>query len=101
MTRTGQCKQCGACCRLLGFWIPAPTTAELKFYEARGVKIMGDMATIEHPCPHLVITFDGRGGRGKPACDFHGDAKPEVCKAFPVEAEHLLPGCGFGFEEEA
>jgi hypothetical protein len=98
--RTGQCIECGACCRLLGFWVDLTIPDIIEWLAARGVEIRGDMAVFEHPCPHLVMKFDGRGGKGKPACDLHGDDKPEVCKRFPEEPGQVLEGCGFGFLEE-
>ncbi len=89
MTRTGECRRCGECCRLIGFRIDVAVPDIIGWVTARGGVVRGDMAIFEHPCPHLV---DGNN------CDVHGGEQPEVCKRFPEVYEQLLPGCGFGFD---
>jgi Fe-S-cluster containining protein len=90
MTRTGSCNRCGLCCKLIGFPIDVDAVPGYEeWLNARGWRLEGVMAVRDEDCPHL--TPDG--------CDIHGPDKPLVCRTFPVEADQLLPGCGFSFED--
>ena len=91
MKRVGSCKACGACCKLLGFYVDLSVPGAVDFYRARGLDIREDgLVSFEHPCPHL--TAEGK-------CDLQGTSeKPQSCVDWPRSPHELLPGCGFRFE---
>jgi len=96
MKRIGECKQCGKCCKLIGFW----TDNTIGFDEwvlARGCDVRyfengtKALVSLENRCPNL--DDDNK-------CMKQAD-KPFVCSDYPTEPAHLLDGCGYSFEEEA
>ncbi len=94
MKRTGECNQCGECCRYGGYF-QLRNPGLLEWADARGFNVTEfpngkARVLIPNICPHL--THDG--------CDLHGTSKPEVCREFPSRPEHLLPGCGFSFTDD-
>jgi len=94
MIRTGQCNQCGNCCKVAGY-ITEPTAELIEWTNARGIGLYeaaDGYVQVAFPsvCSHL---------RDGTACDLHGDHKPTICKDFPTAPEQLLAGCGFSFEE--
>lgn len=68
------CKQCGGCCKMLGFVIPnlSAMREHQIYYKAHGCKIIGNQVIIPMRCPHL--TKDNK-------CDIH-NKKPLICKQF-------------------
>lgn len=90
MTRVGECKQCGECCKWIGFHFEAGIPGAIEWLEARGWEFFEGRARKLDPCPHLGPDN---------ICDLHGPDKPFVCRTYPAEPGQLIPGCGFSFEE--
>ncbi|MCE5197783.1 MAG: YkgJ family cysteine cluster protein [Armatimonadota bacterium] len=100
ITRTGECRQCGECCRRLGWLLVHADDDTLEWLRARDteIKVVPDedvreyyWVSIPYPCTHLVDM-----GNGVFHCDMH-DTKPEICKRYPEPTDDLKPGCGYRF----
>jgi hypothetical protein len=90
--RMGSCRQCATCCRVIGFEVDTSNAPMMEWLDARGIVIVaGRYATLDHRCAQQ--NDDG-------TCKLHGENKPQICRDFPAEPDHLLPGCGFSFTEE-
>ncbi len=94
MKRVGECKQCGQCCRCVGF-VQWRNPGLIEWLEARGLDYTeypdGTIRVLApHVCPHLIDS----------KCDLHDGEKPDACRQFPTDPKHPLPGCGFSFVPE-
>lgn len=105
--RTGQCKQCGNCCRDFFIDINVPNVTDYEFTEyvrwlgahvgvdANILNFKGREVElkINNPCKYLKDNGDGTF-----SCEIH-DQKPEICKHYPEEDYHddVSKNCGFKF----
>jgi Fe-S-cluster containining protein len=96
LERRGECKQCGNCCRVAGWFLFANDPVMIAWLKrfAEDVKIQPSQhpgyvnISFERPCDQL--NEDG-------TCRIH-HSKPQMCTAHPVNADMLLPECGYRFE---
>lgn len=102
MIRTGDCRQCGQCCRRLGWlWVFAgDDTIEWMQAHDPEITIIPDedaqgyyWVSVPYPCKQLIDIGDG-----KYSCAMH-DKKPRLCKQYPESTDELKPGCGYRFAE--
>ena len=100
--RSGECLQCGQCCRRLGWLLIYAEEDTLEWIRARDseIQIVPDddvmdyyWISMPYPCQHLVELEDGRF-----SCDMH-DHKPSICKRYPEPTDELKPGCGYHFDQ--
>lgn len=100
VVRTGECRQCGECCRRLGWLLVHADEHTIEWIRVRDPEIEVEPDTevpgyynvsIPYPCGHLVDL-----GGGRFSCDMH-DTKPLLCKQYPAPSDELKPGCGYGF----
>jgi len=96
----GVCRQCGECCRRLGWLLVHADDETFEWIKARDpeIQIVPDIdvkeyywLSVPYPCKHLVDM-----GGGKFTCDMH-DRKPSLCVRYPEPTDDLKPGCGFSF----
>jgi hypothetical protein len=89
------CRQCGRCCRVVGFEVDDRESTRL-FYEARGFRVVEwahlPVVVVPHICPQLEGNL----------CRLHGtDDLPEACRLAPGSGEDLalqvklIPECGY------
>jgi len=102
LPRVGECRQCGECCRKLGWLLVHADDDTAEWIAAHDPAIKVEPAadqvgyyyvSIPYPCRHLIEIGDG-----KFACDMH-DAKPAMCKRYPGPDDELKEGCGYRFVE--
>ncbi|MCX6344673.1 MAG: hypothetical protein NT018_06330 [Armatimonadetes bacterium] len=98
--RVGECRQCGECCRRLGWLCVNADDDTMQWIRARDPEILvvPDEA-VEGYCwvsiPYLCTSLTDIGGGG-----FHctlQESKPVQCKQYPESTDELKPGCGYHF----
>lgn len=98
--RTGECRQCGECCRNLGWLLVHADADTAEWIQARDpqIKIVPDEEVADYhwvTIPYLCVHLKEVGG-GRYECDMHG-SKPAQCKRYPESIDELKPGCGYAF----
>lgn len=98
--RAGSCRQCGQCCRKLGWLHVRADDETLDWVRAHDPDIKTEpdedepgfyWVMLPYPCKQLVDLGDGKYG-----CKLH-DSKPEICKKYPELTDEIKPGCGYEF----
>jgi hypothetical protein len=91
--REGDCLKCGKCCR----WVHTETAPEekidWKLVDARGLMVAKRRS---NNLSVFAMSICRKLG-GDNTCLVQGE-KPQVCKDFPANPNHILPGCGFRFK---
>jgi len=107
-TRTGECHQCGECCRTVNMTVVRDVTLrqhgnreELERYLGyRGIRVVGEDVTgnalfyeVDIPCSQL--TEDN-------GCKVHDSPakKPLLCLKYP-DAPNAIEQCGYAFERQS
>lgn len=107
LKRTGECHQCGECCRTVNMTVVRDVTLrqhgnreELELYLGyRGIRVVGEDVTgnalfyeVDIPCSQL--TEDN-------GCKVHDSpAKPLLCLKYP-DAPNAIEQCGYAFERQS
>jgi len=106
-TRTGECHQCGECCKTVNMTMVRDVTLrqhgnreELELYLGyRGIRVVGEDVAgnalfyeVDIPCSQL--TEDN-------GCKVHDSpAKPLLCLKYP-DAPNAIEQCGYAFERQS
>lgn len=89
----GKCKQCGECCSLLVFSIPANLPEDfIKYYEAHG-------CTIDHVKHKLLVPARCNHLTEDNLCAIHED-KPDICKNYTGQEQGYYVPENCGYKEE-
>ena len=105
LTRTGECNQCGECCKTLNITVVRDITLnqhksikELELYLSyRGISLVGEdikrnqlFNSINIPCQQLGL---------KNECKVHEDlkTKPLLCQRYPIEYDNS-EDCSYQFQ---
>lgn len=107
LKRTGECHQCGECCRTVNMTVVRDVTLrqhgnreELELYLGyRGIRVVGEDVAgnalfyeVDIPCSQL--TEDN-------GCKVHDSpAKPLLCLKYP-DAPNAIEQCGYAFERQS
>ena len=105
LRRTGECNQCGECCKTLNITAVRDVTLnqhrsikELELYLSyRGIRLVGEdiernqlLYSIDIPCQQL-------GSENECKVHLNPEAKPLLCHQYPIEPDYSEE-CGYQFQ---
>ena len=105
LERSGECNQCGECCKAVNITVVRDITLkqhknlrELKLYLSyRGIRVVGEDVEANQLFYSINISCQKLGAEGE--CKVHEDvdAKPIICNIYPTEPDGIKE-CGYEFK---